>query len=173
MKIENNKMVYELEECISCSGSGLYPSHKTCPKCKGTCRGPKGGKNGCKNCYSGTIIDYENKVSCGGCSGTGKKMETRYSHISEQMFKSIPLEVHQGPITRQTFSEAYLGLGSIASVTDYGKTSKMSDAELISMIVNEKHLAGQALGICDKQDNVCKAVVIFKNDNGYSLRARF
>jgi hypothetical protein len=74
---------------------------------------------------------------------------------------------------RQNFNQAYLGHGYITTVTDYGASAGLTDAQLIEKVKHESdgRLSTQALNICDKENNVCKAVLIQRNSGGYSAKA--
>lgn len=169
MWLVDGVMQYGFDECTCMNG--LVAGYKTCPDCKGTMRGKRGGKNGCKTCYGGKVHDFVNKVTCQGCNGTYQRKASRYSQLPKDIFRSLRFEVgkHTG---NQDFNQAYLGAGYITTVTDYGRSAGMTDEQLIAEVREDKGWL-QALNVLDKDERICKAVVISRNSNGYSAKARF
>jgi hypothetical protein len=165
MNIINGKLVLDSETCYCMQGK-VY-GKKVCPDCNGTCEGKRGGKNGCKTCYNGTVIDHDNMIDCERCGGTNKVEETRYSHI-KLIRDDFPMVVDRGDRI-QTFNEAYIGHGAIYSVTDYGDHKHMTDAELLDHIWSDDRIRTQYCTIINEDMVPCSKIVVKCNNNGYSL----
>ena len=90
--------------------------------------------------------------------------EVAVSLASEWEF--VPMRFDRG----QTWGEAYLGLGSIWSCTDYGAAWEQSDAEVIAR-VRESFDSGslQWLTIMDSERTITPRIVVKITRGGYSV----
>lgn len=170
MKLIDGKIVMELRDCTPCSGRGVTAKRVTCPRCRGTRRGPRGGRNGCR-CLDGTVYSDTLTVTCSVCNGSKKEMETRYDSIPHEIWSALNFRIVRDPKGRWGFNESYLGLGYVMSVTDYGTAwERNNDAELLEKIKADKGYL-QALNICDENLTVCKEIVVMVTPNGYKGKA--
>ena len=167
IRIENNKLVYGLEECF-CAPDGTEPGRKPCHKCNGTARTKGGkGKGACRHCLNGTEVDTTQRVPCAwGCKGTHYIPATRCSYMPDAIFQSLTFKVYRSE-RPQTINERLLGSGMVYSCTDYGDHKQMTDDELIAKV--KQTTSVQATKISDKDDNVAEHIGIFTNQYGYSV----
>ena len=172
---ENGKLVFGPRECTNCWGNGVENRQAPCPTCKGTGRGPRGGKNACRKCVmQGCGYIYIHDVPCTNCVAKGvptasASQSDRYDYVSLEIWRSLTFKVYRSN-RPQTGNEAILGHGCISSVTDYGRHKKLSDTELIEVVKNDKGVV-QAATICDENNVLVDHVGIFCHNQGYSLRA--
>ncbi len=184
MKIDTATRIVTLdtEPCTCTMGNGTpgtQPGRKTCPVCKGTRRGPKGKANGCRNCYEGTIADFDNRVTCVVCNGSTRVPENNCSHLNKEtraLFWSItPIRVVM--VNRgSSFNEQYLGLGMIGGSTgDYGRTwdemeKNLTEAsrKITDEIRADNHM--QLCNVANKQMRLCDEVIITVTKGGYAAR---
>lgn len=188
MRLEGNNLVCETETCCMCGNNGLppgkAPGRKACPDCKGTRRGKRGGKDGCRTCYNGTVPDWDNPVDCGCCEGTGIVPETLTSYLTgderRKIVSLIPLRLFFAD-RGMSFNESYIGIGTVYSVGDYGRTWEALSmgglkAESFLERIREELAAGTSLQACkiaDKEGNLCNHIAVIVNREGYSIWASY
>jgi hypothetical protein len=167
----------ERKDC-SC-GDGTQSRRIDCPGCKGTGKGPRGGRNGCRKCYgSGNAWDHDNRVPCTRCNGDyiNHDPENWCDKAPAGLVQSLPWAVVRQDRS-QSFAEAYLGTG-LFSCTDYGTAwDANDDAALIATLKSEERHT-QAIKICRKTDDplvylVATGIVVILTPNGYSPVAYF
>ena len=166
IRIENNKLVYGLEECF-CAPDGTMAGSKPCRACKGTRRTKGGlGKGECRHCLNGTEVDHEARVPCRyGCNGSHFVQANRCSYMPDAIFASLNFVVYRSE-RPQTLREKLLGMG-VYSCTDYGDHKRMTDDELIAKV--KQTTSVQATKIVDEHDNVAHHIGIFCNNYGYTV----
>lgn len=186
MRLENNQLILEKEECVFCSMNrlpkGKTASRKACPTCKGKGRGPRGGKGGCQECMGNRKVpDWDTPVDCKCCDGTGEVPETMTSYINEECKKevidSLPIKLFFAE-RGMSFNESYLGIGTIFSCSDYGRTwdklesrSQESIRNFLEQIRKEILESGlQACKIADDDGILINHIVVIVNQGGYSVR---
>lgn len=185
MKIENNTLVLGTHECRRCDENNEVreTEYLPCRTCKGTGRGPRGGRDGCKECRGLRRRSYDTgrMIPCENCSGTGQEPDDFYDRVPDEIWQSLDFRVHRNPRRAQTFVEAHIGVGCW-SVTDYGQHKNMSDEALIQK-VRDDHTGGvQACKIIKHTGSSYKPedppdptlpdhIGIFTNDNGYFVAA--
>lgn len=172
MRIEDGMLVLETQECWSCDGSGEQDERVriACPTCKGTGKGVRGGRNGCKNCHG---LRYEwastgGTEDCYQCDGTGQKQEDIYDHVTPEFWQGLDFEVRRSN-RGQSFYEQYIGLGCW-SCMDYGEHKSMTDEQLIEKVRNSTH-APQACKLVNGKDDlrISGRVAIVTASTGYSV----
>lgn len=190
MRLEGNKIVLGMEPCL-CSmppfvKPGFVAGRKNCPKCKGTRRGPRGGRGGCRECFNGKVADFDNPVQCPRCEGTKEVEETYCSRPSEDIVRQI-LENREIRVffaqRGMSFNESYLGLGLIGGCTDYGRTWKELESrsqEVIDTFIKKvyEEIVRRSNQVChitkSKNDlTLFHHAVIIVNPDGYSVRPSF
>ncbi len=168
MQLNGNAITLELRPCTSCNGSGRAAKQVTCPACKGTGNGPKGGHNGCKKC-SGLRYVYSRTetVTCGSCDGAGHVPENDCDTMPDAWWQALTFKVyrHERAIS---FNEYLLGLGCVFSCTDYGRAYESTDEKVIADV--RAHTWIQLCKVA-KDLTMCDHVGIFIAHNGYSVRA--
>lgn len=170
MKLLNGKIVLETRDCSWCSGRGTQPKRVVCPKCRGTRRGPRGGRNGC-GCYDGKVASDTLTETCGRCKGAKTEVETRYDAIPAEIWSALNFRIVRDAKGQWGFNESYLGLGYVVSCTDYGSAwSHKSDEALVAEIRADRTYT-QALNICDENLTVCKEIVVIVTPHGYKGKA--
>lgn len=179
MRIENGQLVLdEMKRCYGChhvegqdedKGSGIVADRVPCSTCKGTRRGKRGGRNGCKDCYDGREYSKTSFHPCSNCDGTGLVPETIYDRIPDEMWVNLSFKVYRRPARMQTWGERYLGLGCY-SVEDYGRHHNMTDEELIEEVRDPRH-APQACKLVKGKDDLTFAseVAIVTAKGGYAV----
>lgn len=130
-------LVYETITCAACAEGNAhcfdlcmlfgrpvnkYPDRR-CPYC------------GSRNRHSHGIV-REYTVTCHVCNGAGKRLETAMDTVPDAIWRKYPFRVTTCDVAL-TWSEAYLGLGTIYALMDYGEHHKLTDAELIAHVRNE------------------------------------
>ena len=183
MRIEGSKIVYEREDCYCAnyaSGPGTEFGTKPCEVCHGTGKGKRGKPGGCRECHGlGRNVDMQSRVPCARCKGNykGYGMEDRYSFVPRgplmnEILARVPLRLVRQD-RAQTFNEAYLGLGSLFSVSDYGRAwETKSDAALLDKVREEIRTSiVQVTHIVNDEDELPSDFIIVVQRGGYSVRA--
>lgn len=178
----DNTITLETRECSSCRwiAPGKVAGRKTCDACNGTGNGKRGGKNGCKSCHGfRTRPDHDNLVTCPNCKGTAIQPENWTDTTTGNVLVALltlPITVRRSE-RGQTWNEAYLGLGSLYSVTDYGRHTEQTDAELIQSVRDDLGRHTQLCNVAEKAEDgtltFAAGIVIDCSRNGYSVRAHF
>jgi hypothetical protein len=175
MKIENGQLILERKNCRSCR-NGEVATKVDCPKCNGTGKGPRGGKNGCRTCHGSRVHwDWINTQTCPKCEGNyeGFESETPYDHIYIEK-NDLPVKVIRDYVKRQmSFAEMYIGMG-LFSCTDYGRHKNQNDEELIESAFHfDEKGTFWTQGIKLIRDNkdlrICDHLAIVVGDQGYSV----
>lgn len=166
MKIENNKIIFEVVQCWNCKGSGKDKHYKRCPNDNKKTYGKKCEHCGATNKHSHKSIGYD-IIDCNLCKGSGKRLENRFDFVPKDIIDSLDITEVVKVNRNSTFNESYLGLGQIYGCSDYGRSHDLTNDELIAEIKKDMTCT-QALSITDKDDNLLKFKVIQRND-GYSL----
>jgi hypothetical protein len=177
MEIINGKIVLGTKSCHWCGDTkhpGLMASRKTCPKCKGTKRGPRGGRGGCRDCdHNGQVYDHENLITCGACNGTKIVPENICDTITAAQWQSMEFKVIRDENGRFGFNESYLGLGYVSTCVDYGTAWGRNNAdELIEKVKADSNFI-QATKIAKNDLTVCKYIAILVSKSGYKIKAVF
>lgn len=194
MRVENNILILEPKDCTTCDDErtpegkiiALF-EYNLCPKCKGT---GKRGNGRCRECndrngyYSrvaprrpGYVPDYSRIAdieTCPTCGGNphNAMQENLTDRIDLDIIRALPFEVLHADARRQTFNEAYLGIGTVYSVTDYGRYRNETDEQIIEHV--KSGLNPQACNYADRETHeLCKKIVILTSNNGYSAYARW
>jgi hypothetical protein len=170
MKIIDGKIVLETRECSWCNGKGIKPAQVACPLCKGTMRGPRGGRNSCRKCYNGKVASDTLTVPCPRCNGAKIEPETMTDFMPEELWKSLPFKVIREANGRFGFNENFLGLGYVFTCGDYGAAWTANDeAALIEDVRNTR--IHQACAVAMGDGTLCEYVAILVTPNGYKVRA--
>ncbi len=160
---------FEPRACLACHGQTTVPGRQACPSCGGSGNGPRGGKGKCKACYGfGQEPDFAHPVPCVPCEGAGRVMETEGDTLPREIWETLPLRVYRVE-REQTWNEAYLGMGCIYSVTDYGSAwSADDDNRLLAMVRETAHLPQ----VCQvyAEGRPCQHVAIVVTRDGYAVK---
>lgn len=192
MRIETGTLILESKDCTTCDDERTPVgtivksfTYKVCQKCKGT--GMR-GRGRCRECNErngyfstvsprkpGYVPDYSQIAeieTCPSCGGNphNAMMEDLTDYINLDIIRALPFEVRHRDNARQTFNQAYLGIGTVYSVTDYGRYRTQTDEEIIERV--KDGLNPQACNYVDRDTlELCKEIVILTNNNGYSAYA--
>lgn len=173
MQLVNGKLVMGKKNC-KCS-NGQQAGRITCPTCKGTGRGARGGARKCQGgCYGdGQKWSWEHPVTCTNCNGNyiNFEDEDRCDYMPDEIWQGLEFKVyrHNRPLTG---NESLLGIGCVFSCTDYGDAWKANDdAALIADV--KSHTSHQATKVTKEDGTICSHVGIFVSPGGYSVRAVF
>lgn len=174
MKLINGKIEFELATCFLCDGKGITKRGIWCPnnnKVVGV--GKKCPHCGSKNKRDHKILTWEDE-QCYCCDGTGKKMEDKYSNLSEEILAQIPLRFQFGG-GMSAFESYYGGKGLAGGCTDYGRTydiyQKGGESAVIEHVKSDiNHSCHQVLFYLNNDGKLCDAITICLTDNGYALR---
>lgn len=175
MHIEDGKIVFDFEKCDRCWGDGLGSRKVKCKACRGTGKGPRGGKNTCRKCaMTGCGYVYIRDGECSNCVGKGLSPEAatmadRYSYVPESLWKGLTFKVYRSN-RPQTGNENMLGVGSAWCTTDYGAHKSLSDEQLIEEVRNRSG-GVQACKVCDENNIVADHIGIFCSNLGYRVQA--
>jgi hypothetical protein len=121
-------VVLEMIPCTSCDQTGQRPEHKRCPNSNKAMRGKPCEYCGCTTKHNHQSIKTGNMEKCWSCKGAGEHLEWDQKHMTWEVFEpwwkdaTILVDVSGGH--RQTFNEAYLGIGMLYCCTDYGRCFK-------------------------------------------------
>lgn len=172
MKIQDGTVVLGERECVMCR-DGKTAGRIQCRTCRGTGRGAKGGRNGCKRC-NGSRIEFsaDHPVTCGRCKGKGRVPETLTDYIDHADWQALEFRVYRQD-REISGNESLLGLGCAWSCMDYGEAWERNDDAALIHHVRVSPYGIQACKIADDNGNVCDHVGIFVSRGGYSLRAVF
>jgi hypothetical protein len=101
-------------------------------------------------------------------------MEDRHHPIPRavmaELLERVPVLVERRD-RGATWNEEYVGLGCICSVTDYGRSAEMGDAELIALARERIARGAQACHVVDDADRLPDAIIVAAHRSGYSVRA--
>jgi hypothetical protein len=123
--------------CTACSFNqpGTMSTVLPCPT---NGKGPKGGRDGCRTCHgSRRHYDHETRVPCSQCGGAYERaaVETFTDSAPREAILTLAETL---TVVRQdragTWNEAYLGIGSLWSCSDYGRAWERPDEELVAEI---------------------------------------
>ena len=172
--VENGKLIIGLRKCRTCWGSGTIAPQITCRICKGTGRGARGGRGGCHGC-SGMRVQYDqlNQVTCPKCGGVNSEQAEQgdlYDYLPDDLWAALPMKVYRAE-RALSYNESFLGLGTVYSCEDYGRSAQMTDGALIAE-VRRPHTV-QGCKVAQTDGTLCDHVGIFTARNGYSVRAVF
>lgn len=179
MKIIDGKIVLETEPCHWCNlgnpptHPGMMPSTKRCPDCKGTRRGPRGGRGKCRRCLDGTTADFDNLVTCSVCNGTARVPETICSTITADQWQSMTFKVIREENGRFGFNESYLGIGYVSTCGDYGTAWERNNPQELLEYVKTHENYVQATKIAKDDGTVCDHIAILVSRRGYKIKAVF
>jgi hypothetical protein len=136
MKVENGKAVWERRKCWMCDGAGQREVGILCPHYHKVVKNFPGRK--CPNC--GSKNQHDHKVvgkkteKCYVCSGNGEYMESINDFSDCKVLETLPIKFVRRDHERQTFADAYLGYGSLVSVTDYGRYKHMTEEQFTTRV---------------------------------------
>jgi RecJ-like exonuclease len=171
VRIENGRLVLGHKDCYC--GDGTVAARLTCPACKGTGNGPRGGRGGCRKCYgSGTAYDQNVRTTCSRCNGAFKDFLTEdlCDHISDDDWNAFEFRVYHSN-RQMTWGESYLGAG-VYSCTDYGAHKALDDEVLIKEARRSGYV--QATKITDRETmRVADHIGIFTAEQGYTVAPVF
>jgi len=135
------------------------------------CRDPKNRRRRCSRCDGrGACYSDDRRETCGRCHGSGRDKVDRFDWVPREVWQALNFKVVHSE-RRQSWVEQYIGF-EISSCMDYGAHKRLTDAQLISEIRNEK-LSTQACRITQEDGTLCDAVLIITAATGYSLVAAF
>jgi hypothetical protein len=171
MKVIDGTVVFEERQCSSClhDTPGQIAGKQPCATCSGTGKGKRGKVGGCQSCHGyQTQPDFDNLVPCPRCQETGLVAETITDTIPSEIVRSLPVVVIRED-RRATWNEQYLGLGSLWSTIDYGRSWQLPDAEVIAQ-ARESMTFVQACKVAP-DGILCQALCILLHRQGYTLTA--
>lgn len=175
---QGNKIVLGMRQCANCWGKGTMPTYGKCKPCKGTGKGPRGGRNGCHSCSgSRRSYDYDDMKTCETCKGNpepangGGIPEGWTDYLPDGVLQSLPFKLYRDYC--QPFTESIIGIGTLWAVGDYGAlASRTDDDKIIEDVRNSSCGRGiQACALVDNDGELCDHVGIFVGSNGYSVKA--
>lgn len=171
MKIIDGKIVLEITKCGWCDGKGTSPARIKCPKCMGTRRGPRGGRNGC-SCLDGSAYSKTLTEVCGRCDGAKTEMETLTDYATPEMWQGMTFKVIREEKGRFGFNEEYLGVGYVYTCGDYGRAwGDHNDSALIEDV--RKSTGHQACKFAKNDGTLADHIAILVTPNGYKVKAVF
>lgn len=168
MKIIDGKIVLEIKQCGWCDGKGTSPARVRCPKCRGTRRGPRGGRGGC-SCLDGTAYSDTLRETCGRCNGAKTEMETITDYATPEMWQGMTFKVIREEKGRFGFNEEYLGVGYVYTCSDYGQAWKNTDESVIADV--RKSTGHQACKFAKDDGTLADHIAILVTPNGYKVKA--
>lgn len=168
MQIQNGKVILSTEPCYC--GDGTQNGHRTCSKCNGTSKGPRGKIGGCRACYRGKVVDPTVRVPCDRCNGTTIVPEDRFStRIPVEVWQTLTFKVYRQD-RGISWNESHLGAGCVYSCSDYGNAwDKLTDAQIIDEV--KKSTGHQVCKLTREDCTICDHIAIIVNRGGYSVRA--
>lgn len=178
-------LTLEPRDCRVCQlqePQGTMPTKASCPKCSGTGRGPRGGVRGCKTCRGfGYEWDHDTRQTCGHCEGRFEDFDTegRCDYAPVEALAGVDIQVVRED-RPGTWNEAHLGLGTIFSVTDYGRAREADDDYVVGKVRESfASRAEQAIKVADFDREavagdsaaVVETIIITVHRNGYTVTA--
>jgi RecJ-like exonuclease len=157
----------------------------TCPECKGTGKGRFPMTTNCYSCKEGNVIES----AMPGDSWAEIDRSLRYEHARKDAAKAYADAVEIRIIAQNragTWNEAHLGLGSIVSVTDYGRTwdvlataARSGDEDTLnvaldalrSKIREESLNSFQWIKVITADDTTASVIGVILHRNGYTVQA--
>jgi hypothetical protein len=170
IRVENGRLVFGLEDCVSCMGTKTIVGRKACTLCRGTGRTKGGqGKGDCRKCNGfKTEIDRDTHLPCPSCNATGKVQSNSCSYVPDKLYQGMEFRVFRSD-RPQSINEALCGMGYVYSLTDYGRHESETDATIIAEV--RAHGGVQATKIALDDGTLAAYIGIFCNRNGYSVKA--
>jgi hypothetical protein len=99
-------------------------------------------------------------------------MENVTDRIDLDIIRALPFEIRRADSRPQTFNEAYLGIGTVYSVTDYGRYKHETDEQIIEHV--KSGLNPQACNYVNRDTmRLCHKIVILTSNSGYSAYAQW
>ncbi len=167
MKNINGMLVLEKKNCTNCQ-DGKVASKKTCPSCRGTGNGIRGGKGKCKECFGYKYKwDWAKPDVCPTCFGNYINFadETDCDYYDKEIWENLKFKVIRQD-REMTVAESLIGLGCIFSVTDYGSAWKGKN--VLNYVM--EHNKDQVSKIV-RNGKFCDYVVIIITPMGYVVKA--
>ncbi len=166
MKIENNKLIFEVVTCWECNGNLKVKRYKTCPNYNKPTYHKK-----CEYCGSTNKHDHKTigsyEIECPTCKGTGKYLENKFDFVPQNIIDSLKITEIEKINRNSNFNESYLGFNQISGCTDYGRSHKLSNDEFLIEAKKTMSIV-QALKIIDKDNNILQFKLVQRLD-GYSI----
>lgn len=157
---------------------GKVSTPRTCRRCLGDGKGPRGGANGCRMCSgNGITYDHVNRSTCDECGGEYEEADPERwtDRVPVRAMELIPITVVRVGRSN-TFNEDYLGFGYLYSATDYGQAAGMDDDDLIEKV--RAHLMAdppqgtKVVGdVGEQRRKIADRLVVTVTRNGYSVKA--
>lgn len=198
MRVENNVVILEKKDCNCAKDSRLKPGTEIdqfekvmCPKCKGT---GKRGNGRCRNCNRkdgyfsrscprtpGYVPNYKvfTVKVCSHCNGNWQNFddEDLCDDLPVEVLEKLPIRVVRRPNRPITFNESHIGMGTVYSVVDYGRSREWADEQFIEEI--RENITGgfpsrQATKYTKRETmELCKEIVVVTSDQGFSAWPRW
>jgi RecJ-like exonuclease len=166
---EDRILTLGTRSCSGCWGKGTVATEQPCKTCKGTAKGPRGGRGKCRDCFHGHVWDQNIRETCGKCKGSLVEPASRYDYTPDNFLRNY-FEVKVIRSGRKPlWVESWLGVG-LYSTTDYGRYKSQNDDELAEDVI--KHNT-QFCNVVDKEMRLAKHILILCHDQGYSVLAEF
>lgn len=163
-------MVYGRKDCTC--GDGTCSSKENCPECKGTGRGKRGGKGGCKKCYGYKYVyNHDVRSVCDCCNGNFKNFfeENNCDDLPNNWIDNVPLVIKRSN-AGLSFNESYLDYGLVYSLFDHGKSFNSSDEDIIREVQDRlREEKTQAIKVINKANEMPKCLYVSVKLAGYSV----
>ena len=152
----------------------------TCGECKGSGTGTFALTTRCYSCREGRVILSALPGQSWGDAGRSLRYESGRREVMRAFMDAV--DIH---ITAQnrpgTWNESYLGVGSLSSVTDYGRTWDALGAGVLAddlpgaiETLREKIRASvtdtQWLNLIRSDDTMAEVLIVTVHRNGYTIR---
>ena len=175
MKInqETRTLTLGKTSCRNCR-EGSVPTKVDCPKCLGTGKGPRGGRNTCRPCHGhGYQYNQDVRKACPTCHGDWEFAvdENICNHInSSEWVDFVNWDIQRFHGISFNIWQQNIGIGaSIYTCVDYGRAmDDMTDSEIMEAVLKSIH-STQAINVVRRADmKLCDRVVIAVTENGYA-----
>ncbi len=177
MRIENNKIVFEVVECWHCKGTGRSARYNPCVNNWKKMYG--------KTCVCGSRNQHDHKhdtvphyITCPICNGAGTRLENRFDSITQEMMDWMLLNLNfhfKGNLQQEInldnkfLLDCYIGSNSFSGSQDYiDHRQDNADAVLELVKKGAKTRLLQALNYIDADNNLITDIVYYGYRGGYS-----
>ncbi len=177
MRIENDKIVFEIVECWDCKGTGKSARYAPCVNNGKKMKGRKCIYCGSRNQHDHKHDTVPHYITCTVCNGVGTRLENRFDSITQEIMDWMLLNLNfhfKGNLQQDVnldnkfILDCYSGVNSFSGSQDYiDHRQDNVDAVLELVKKGAKTRLLQALNYIDTDNNLITDIVYYGYCGGY------